>query len=203
MTRVLVGVPCYRGDPHAQASWVDAVARELRLDMQVAIVADATCLPEARTCLAELFLGSTFDVWLMKDDDVWAAPGVVRRLLDAARPAAVAPYQVRGQARFDVTFLPDGTVQSAGLGLCAVTRAVVERLWSDWHEELHHITDDGREWVSIFEPGFGTRENGTRKKLGEDHCFWWRVRRAGFPVVALDDVVTVHAGVQAHYKRAA
>jgi len=139
---------------------------------------------------------------LLKDDDVDCESAVVARMIAADVPAIVAPYLVRGSdpERFDAHLLPDGSVETAGLGLALVRRPVLERLWVGFYEELHCFDDDGRELVCVFRDFFGER-SGRRKLLRDDHAFWCRVRAAGFRVEALDGAEVTHAGEARTYRK--
>jgi hypothetical protein len=141
---------------------------------------------------------------------VWCPPDVVARLLSSPAPATVAPYVVRPVAavvdessRFDVGYLPDGSVESAGNGLCVVQRHVIERLWDEYREELWFEDDFGRHLVHLWRDLFGPKRSGARQVLGEDVCFWWRVRSKGFRIEALDNVEVTHASTKRTYRRAA
>ena len=199
--RLFLAVPVYRSEGAEQVAFGRRLARDLGVDVTIAVTKNQAVLHLAHAHLMHLFLQTPCDAVLMMDDDVSCAPEVVGRMIAAGVPAVVAPYLVRGSVpeRFDAHLLPDGSVETAGLGLALVRRPVIERLWLGFREELGCFDDDGRELVCMFRDFFGER-GGRRKLLRHDHAFWCRVRAAGFAIEALDGAEVTHAGAARTYR---
>jgi hypothetical protein len=200
--RLLLAVPVYRSDGKKQISFGQKLARDLKIDVAIAVTKNQAVLHLAHAHLVYLFLNTKCEAMLMMDDDVTCESEVIGRMLASNAGAIVAPYLVRGSdpERFDTNLLPSGHVETAGLGLALVRRHVLERLWHGFREELGCFDDDGRELVCFFRDFFGER-NGKRKLLRHDHAFWCRVRAAGFNIEALDNATTNHAGETRTYQK--
>lgn len=198
--------PCYRIDPQKAADWSITVIKALGLKgATVGLEGNCPNLNVARARLLAGYYESRQPYLFLHDDDIDVQPGVVARMLALEAPGVVAPYRVRGTERYAVTYDSQGQVTWAGLGCALVRRDVIDALWDLHFEELHffELTAAGeRARVGLFDDEFAD-VNGVRRKLKDDHAFWLRVRLAGYPIVALDDVTTTHAGEVSHYRRPA
>jgi hypothetical protein len=203
--RLMVATPCYRSDPADAIAWATELARALGVATLAACPRSPPWLHIARQRLARAFWESDCNAVLFRDDDIWPSDETVRRMLAADVPAIVAPYVLRDEdsdepvRRFDVVLDELGAVQYAGLGCALVRRPVIAKLWHRWEPELGNV-DRGRRCVAMFRDFIADHEIGP-VFLKEDHAFWWRVRDAGYPVAALDDVMVPHAGDALRFKK--
>jgi GT2 family glycosyltransferase len=194
VTSVFFATPCYRGDPKAVLAWQEKIARELRIEEQsrFAVVVDVATLPLARAVLVEAFQRSDCEWFFFRDDDISIESRVLQSMVDLKKDAVVAPYKVRDEDRFDVTFA-DGVLTHAGLGCALIHRAVIDVLCVRYFDELS-FTHRGVGLVSLFDNLRVRRDDGFQM-FWEDRAFWYRVRSSGFVIHALDGAVVTHAGV--------
>lgn len=199
---IFFATPTYRSDPHAALAWAARMVKDLALvGSQCKILNGCPWLHTAYETLTAEFLASRCSAMMMRDDDVWPDAQTVARMIAATEQGAaavVAPYKVRDEDRFDVVLEADGTFRWAGVGCMMVARRVLERLWLEHYDELHHV-HQGTSLVAIFRDLFAERDDGVQL-LHDDHAFWYRVRAAGFAVEVLDDVEVLHAGASMRYR---
>lgn len=198
-SRIFFGTPCYRSDPNRALQWAADMNRTLGGGCKSRVVHGCAWLHVAYAMIVKDFLESDCDRLMMRDDDVWPDAGTVARLRDATERsgAAVAPYLVRDEKRFDVVLDASGAFVTAGVGCCMIRRQVLKSLWSAYGAELG-FRQDGTWLVAIFRDVFAERDDGIQL-LKEDAAFWLRVRQAGFHVEVLDDVAVEHAGQKERY----
>lgn len=201
MPTVFFATPCYRSDPQAAADWARNVSTTLGLEGSVVGCPVGAYLTVSQALIIRAFLKSGCSHLFIREDDIFVAPSVLQRMLDADVPAIIAPYLVRNSdpPRLDVVFGPEFTVVWAGVGCTLIRREVIQTLWDRYHTDLNYL-QEGVELVDLFFEFFAQRDNG-RQKVKPDHAFWYRVRECGFQITALDDVIVDHAGNVSHFKK--
>lgn len=191
--------PCYRSDPKAAAEWNANICQALKLKGATAsIIHDYPNVEVARSLLISRFHSEKFASYVfLRDDDIDIAPEVVYTMLAADVPAVMVPYKIRKKDRFDVVFDESNNLMWGGLGCALIRRDVIDKLWQDYFESLHFY-QDGELKVHLFRQEFA-EINGERQYMKEDHSFWYRVRKSGFKLLALENQLISHAGIKSIY----
>lgn len=194
------------------------------ISLRVALEPNATIVSLVRTHGAFEFLRSDCDYMLAVDDDIEAEPSTVLEMLDAEPDVIFAAYRARLTSTVATVFPPRRrsatgavepvplaewpvrktatgarvyTVSGGGMGLCLVSRKVIETLWRDLaaaDPAFYVFEREGEPWTWIFRDTIDT-ELGAPRYLGEDVAFMHRARAAGFRVECLADAWISHAGL--------
>lgn len=201
---LFVGTPCYRGDPLEAERWGDRVIKKLDLDGVSKVQFGCPWIDVARNELVFKYRASGKELFLFRDDDVFASSVDIDRMISANADVIVAPYRVRSDStRWDVVFDHNGNVEFAGLGMCLIREYVIDRLWKNYFDTLKYIQADKfgrRELVHLFSDFFAQRDDGI-ELVKEDRAFFYRVRESGFRIEVLEGAAVTHGRVTDTFRR--
>jgi hypothetical protein len=155
----------------------------LRALTDVALQVDgSTLIAKARSRQSAIFLQTGLPVWVSIDDDVYAGPDALAKLLEQAemKPIVMAPYLPRTGGE-----LP----HFGGFGLVACRRDAIQTMVGHHPELLFADKESGLQPCGLF---LETIREGTW--VGEDWAFCERAQAAGIEPQNLFGAEVEHAG---------
>lgn len=161
-------------------------------DTNLAMLKDMPWIDAARADLVSQFMASKADMLFFRDDDIDLTPDILSAMIEKEAPITVVPYKMRHPPHdWAVTRDKTGNILYAGLGCTLITRDTIETMYKKYPELWY--TEQGSLRVGLFLHMIVMGET-SRVMLKEDHAFFERARKIGFPIMEVEGRIS-HGGI--------